>query len=351
MLDYIVVGLGLSGISVCERLEENGRSYKVFEGGIQKASVAAAGLINPVILKRFTLAWKADEQLALAIPFYKNIEEKLRVKLFYPRNIYRRFNSVEEQNNWFSAADKPGLSKFLNTDLKKQLNPCVKSDYSFGELLHTGTVNTELMISEYGSYLRKQDKITFESFEYDALEIQEEHLEYKGLRAKKIIFCEGFGLKNNPFFNYLPMSGNKGEYITVYSEELQMNEIIKSSVFIIPIGNNLYRVGATYNNRDNSPEPTPEAREELIRKLSAVISCKFDVVDQVAGIRPASKDRRPLAGQHPEYKNLYCCNGFGSRGMLVSPVLSEELLKLTETGEALPPEVDLARYTKKHYSA
>ena len=113
MLDYIVVGLGLSGVSVCERLEENDLSYRVYDSGIQKASVVAAGLINPVILKRFTLAWKADEQLAIAIPFYKNIEEKLRVKLFYPRNIHRRFNSAEEQNNWFSAADKPGLSDFL----------------------------------------------------------------------------------------------------------------------------------------------------------------------------------------------------------------------------------------------
>ncbi|MGM0933698.1 MAG: NAD(P)/FAD-dependent oxidoreductase [Bacteroidota bacterium] len=351
MVDYIVVGLGLSGISVCERLEENGLGYRVFEGGVQKASVVAAGLINPVILKRFTLAWKADEQLEIAIPFYKNIEEKLRVKLFYPSNIYRRFNSAEEQNNWFSAADKPGLSDFLNTELKPKLNSCIKSDYGFGEVLHTGTVNTELMISEYGIHLRKQDKISFENFDYDALKIEENHLEYKGLEAKKIIFCEGFGLINNPFFNYLPLTGNKGEYITIYSEELQMNEIVKSSVFIIPIGNNLYRVGATYNNQDKSPEPTTKAGEELIRKLSAVISCKFDVVDQVAGIRPASKDRRPLAGQHPEYRNLYCCNGFGSRGMLISPMLSEEIIKLSETGEPLPPEVDLARFTKKHYSA
>lgn len=350
MLDYIIVGLGLSGVSLCERLEEKNLSFRVFESGIQNASIVAAGLINPVILKRFTLAWKADEQLEIAIPFYKNIEEKLRVKLFYPRNIYRKFNSAEEQNNWFLAADKPGLSDFLNTELMPELNPCIKSDFGFGEVLHTGTVNTELMISEYGSYLRNQDKISFENFDYDVLNIEEDHLEYKGLKAKKIIFCEGFGLKNNPFFNYLPLAGNKGEYITIYSEELQLNEIVKASVFIIPIGNNLYRVGATYNNHDNSPDPTTDAREELISKLSAIISCKFDVVDQVAGIRPASKDRRPMAGQHPEYKNLYCCNGFGSRGMLISPMLSEEMLQLTETGKPLPAQLDLSRFTKKHYS-
>ncbi|HSP12032.1 MAG TPA: FAD-dependent oxidoreductase [Salegentibacter sp.] len=350
MVDYIIVGLGLSGISLCERLEENGLSYKVFEGGSQRASVVAAGLINPVILKRFTLAWKADEQLEIAIPYYRKIEEKLQVRLFYPRKIYRRFNSAEEQNNWFSAADKPALSKFLNTHLKKRLNPCIDSDFGFGEVRHTGTVNTNLMITEYGNHLRKQDKISFENFDHQTLRIEEDYVEYKGLKARKIIFCEGFGLKENPYFNYLPLNGNKGEYIIIYSEELQMEEIVKSSVFIIPMGNNLYRIGATYNNVDISPEPTESAKEELIRKISALIKCQFDVIDQVAGIRPASKDRKPFAGQHPKYKNLYCCNGFGSRGMLISPMLSEEMLKLMEKGEPLPQEVDLARFTKKHYS-
>ncbi|MGY5850779.1 NAD(P)/FAD-dependent oxidoreductase [Salegentibacter sp. F14] len=350
MLDYLVVGLGLSGISVCERLEENGHSYRVFEGGTQRASLVAAGLINPIVLKRFTLAWNAYQQLDLAIPFYKRIEEKLRVKLFYNIPIFRRFNSVEEQNNWFSAADKPGLADFLNTDLRSKLNPCIKSDYGFGEVLHTGTVNTELMISEYGNYLKNQGKICFENFDYGRLKISDHQVEYKGLIASKIIFCEGFGLKNNPFFKYLPLTGNKGEYITIYSEELQLKEIVKASVFIIPIGNNLYRVGATYNNRDHSPDPSLEAREELTHKLSTIISCKFDVVDQVAGIRPASKDRRPLAGQHPEHKNIFCCNGFGSRGMLIAPMLSQELIKLIETGKPLSPEVELGRFTKKYYS-
>lgn len=350
MLDYIIVGLGLSGISLCERLEENGLSYKVFEGGTQQASVVAAGLINPVILKRFTLAWQADKQLEIAIPFYRKIEEKLQVRLFYPRKIYRKFNSAEEQNNWFSAADKPVLSKFLNTDLKHKLNPCIESDFGFGEVLHTGTVDTELMISEYGNHLKKQNVISFENFDHQALKIEEDHVDYNGLKARKVIFCEGFGLKKNPYFNYLPLNGNKGEYIIIYSEELQMQEIVKSSVFIIPMGNNLYRVGATYNNNDNTPETTESAREELTRKITALINCNFDVVDQVAGIRPASKDRRPLAGQHPEYKNLYCCNGFGSRGMLIAPMLSEEMLHLMEKGKALPGEFDLARFTKKHYS-
>ena len=69
MVDYLVVGLGLAGISFCEVLEKEGKSFKVITDNSQQASQVAGGLYNPVILKRFTLAWKAKEQVELAQPF------------------------------------------------------------------------------------------------------------------------------------------------------------------------------------------------------------------------------------------------------------------------------------------
>ena len=68
MLDYIIVGLGLAGISFCEVLEKEGKSFMVVSDDSQQASLVAGGLYNPVILKRFTMAWKGREQMDLAIP-------------------------------------------------------------------------------------------------------------------------------------------------------------------------------------------------------------------------------------------------------------------------------------------
>ncbi|MDT0651473.1 NAD(P)/FAD-dependent oxidoreductase [Autumnicola edwardsiae] len=351
MLDFIIVGLGLSGLAVTSRLEERNKSYRVYENLSQKSSLVAGGIFNPVILKRFTLAWNADEQLKMAIPFYQQFEKKYNVSIVHFWDIYRRFYSAEEQNNWFDAADKPRLVRFLDTQLVKNINSHIDADFSYGRVSTTGNIDTEILLDAYRNDLKERALLEYEEFDYDLLKIEADHVSYKGEKAKNVIFCDGFGLKKNPYFNYLPLYGNKGEYITIFSEELKLDKAVKSSVFIMPMGNDLYKVGATYNNTDKSPEPTEEARKKLISEIDKVITCKYEVIDQIAGIRPSTADRKPLVGRHPKLANIYCCNGFGSRGVLIAPSVSKELIEMIEDNKELSPEIDLKRFTRKHFNA
>lgn len=349
MLDYIIVGLGLGGATTAFHLEERGRSFMAFEDGSMSSSKVAGGVMNPVILKRFTLAWKADEQLHSSKEFYKRMEEHLGYKFYSPVEIYRKFSSAEEQNNWFSAADKPHLSPFLDTSLKSDLSAALPSQYSFGRVLQTGRVDTRKLLDTYVDHLVERGKLIRSRFEYNDLQIKKDHVVYGKISARRIIFCEGFGILRNPFFSYLPMVGNKGEYIIIKAPDLKLRVSVKSSVFISPIGKDLYAVGATYNNRDKTPNATTEARLELIHKLEKMINVSYEVVDQVVGIRPSTVDRRPLVGQHPKIQNFFCCNGFGSRGVLIAPAASAELLNFIENSEPLSPEIDLSRFTRKHF--
>ena len=90
----------------------------------------------------------------------------------------------------------------------------------------------------------------------------------------------------------------KGELLTIYAPDLKIDFVLKGPVFLIPLGNDLYTVGATYDWDDTTNNVTEKGKEELLDKLKTLISCSFEVVDQVAGIRPTVKDRRPLVGQH-----------------------------------------------------
>ena len=88
----------------------------------------------------------------------------------------------------------------------------------------------------------------------------------------------------------------------------------------------------------------------LLEKLTTFLKCDFEVVDHVAGIRPTVVDRRPLVGRHPEHKNLYVLNGFGSRGVMIGPYASKQLFDYIEKESELDPEMDIQRFTKKYYS-
>ncbi len=351
MLDYIIVGLGLSGLAVAEELETRGKDFLVYEDDSQSSSYVAGGIFNPVILKRFTPAWKAAEQMRTALPFYEKLEKKFQVKLIQYWNIYRRFHSAEEQNDWFQATDRPLVSPYLDPDLKRNDNPNLIANYSLGRVNHTGNIDTEKLLDNYRLYLADNTRLKKQTFNYAKLHTEKDHFEYSGVKTRKIIFCEGFGLKKNPFFNYLPLRGNKGEYIIIHSEDLKLDFAVKASVFLMPLGNDLYKAGATYDNQDKTPHITKQARERLIKDLKNLIKCDFEVVDQVAGIRPAVVDRKPLVGEHPEINNMYCCNGFGSRGVLIAPNMATELLRNIEMGMELDAEIDLTRFTQKYYSS
>ncbi|TDI75531.1 MAG: FAD-dependent oxidoreductase, partial [Bacteroidetes bacterium] len=68
--DYIIVGLGIAGITFCEQLEGYGHSFVVFDTAEGSATAMAGGTINPVMLKRFTPVWKATEFFSEALSFY-----------------------------------------------------------------------------------------------------------------------------------------------------------------------------------------------------------------------------------------------------------------------------------------
>ena len=121
MYDYLVVGFGLAGLSFVETALRNGKSVYVINDLSTSSSRVAAGMFNPVVLKRFTAVWKAEEQLDLINSFYPQIEDRIGCAIYHKVPLLRKLNSIEEQNNWFVSADKNSLSSFLQAELSYPL--------------------------------------------------------------------------------------------------------------------------------------------------------------------------------------------------------------------------------------
>ncbi|MBT8278987.1 MAG: FAD-binding oxidoreductase [Bacteroidia bacterium] len=343
-VNYIIVGCGLAGISFAEVLRRANKSYVVIEDNSQRSSSVAGGIYNPVILKRFSAVWKAQEQLDVLRPFYQGLEELLNVKLDHKIELRRLFSSIEEQNNWFLACDNSKLHGFLDPNIIGSSFEGINDTFGYGKVLQAGRIDTALLITNFRKYLESNNAIIKASFKHAALETHQDGIAYKNIKADYIIFAEGFGLNSNPFFNDLPLNGTKGELITIHAPELQLDVVIKSSVFVIPLGNDIYRIGATYERNDKTNVPSEAGKDELVTKLNKVLKCKYTIVDHVAGIRPTVRDRRPLVGQHGTHKHMYVLNGLGTRGVMIGPYVATALFEYIERGTVLDPELDIRRF-------
>jgi glycine/D-amino acid oxidase-like deaminating enzyme len=345
-VDYIIVGLGLAGLAFAEELIKANKTFLVFEDHSQTSSLVACGVYNPVVLKRFTAVWNGGAQLVTAMELYDALALKLKQRFDDKFGIKRVFKSIEEQNNWFEALDKPLLKPFLNPNIELKKITGIVGDFGFGTVNETGRIDTLKLVNAYRSYLKAQNWIRFEEFEHSEVAFLENAVRYKELFCEHIVFCEGFGIKENPFFKELPLAEVKGELMTIYAPGLNIDFLIKSAVFVIPLGANYYKVGATFNHGDTSAKPTEKGKLELINKLKNVLDIQYEIVEQFAGIRPATKDRRPFVGLHKNHPELAVLNGLGTRGVLVAPTMAKQLFAHIDKGTALDVESDIKRFNK-----
>ncbi len=151
-------------------------------------------------------------------------------------------------------------------------------------------------------------------------------------------------MHSNPFFNYLPLDGTKGELLIIKAPDLDLDVILNTSVFILPLGDSLFKVGATYHWEDKTSVPTEEGKRELIDKIKEILNCDFEIVEHFAGVRPTVKDRRPLLGTHTQYKNLHILNGLGTRGVMLAPDMALQLFDYIENSKPLDKTIDIKRF-------
>lgn len=350
MLDTLIVGYGLAGFNLAWQLSAHNKKFLILsDPAIKGASRNAAGVCNPTVLKRYTIAWRGLEFAKYADQQYAAIAQKLNSNFFHKLPIHRYFFSAAEQNDWYTASQKPGLSNFLKPEINTDSISTMKRQSGYGRVQQVGRLDIEGLLDYFKQEIAPS---SFKEvlFDYDALQVAPDQIIYKGLTAKRIVFCEGFGLKENPWFNYLPLSGSKGEYLIINAPHLAPDRIIKGGVFVVPIKEDLFWVGATFSPEDKTLQPTEKGKIWLQKKLEALIDIPYTIYSHGAAIRPTVIDRRPLLGVHPQARSVFVFNGLGTRGVLMAPLLSKWFYEFIEKGKQLPEEIAINRF-ENYFSA
>ena len=112
----------------------------------------------------------------------------------------------------------------------------------------------------------------------------------------------------------------------------------------MPIGNHLFKVGATYEWNDLNDLSTEKAKQELITKINAVVSSPYKIISHEAGLRPSVVDRRPEIGPHPLYKHFYVFNGLGTKAVMIAPFFAKQFVDYLQNKALIDADVNSNRF-------
>tara|TARA_B100000475_G_scaffold42191_1_gene27607 strand:+ start:243 stop:1268 length:1026 start_codon:yes stop_codon:yes gene_type:complete len=323
--DYIVVGQGLAGTLLTHELIDHGKKVLVIDTKLKaSASRVAAGLINPVSMKRCIPAFP-DYYLKEALNRYIELGKKLNFNFLNLKSLLRLFDSDETKALWEEKVSDKGMDIYIKEFINKN-NFTFLNDYFSSAIIEPAGFLDVISFLDYSRiYFAKKGEFLDEKFDFSLFNDSE--ISYKDFKADKIIFCEGFRLTENPFFNYLPLAPTKGEVMTIkIPSKKYFDKIISKDVYILPLGNYLYTVGATYNREDISDSLTDEGQSFLKERIDDILNLEYEIINSVAGVRPTVRDRKPLIGYHPENNRIGVFNGLGARGVLVGPYLSNQFV-------------------------
>ena len=347
--DYIVVGAGLAGCLITWRLNQAGQTaILIGDTQLPNASESASGIINPVTGRWMTKSWKFDTLRPHALATYHELEQRFAVKLFHPVPFFRYCQNSVDKKRVVKRMRNPRYANVLGEYVPAGEGPEVFNDtHGSFYVKQTAYVDLPLLLQTLRKHFLERALFRDISFVYDRLNKQDKHWRYQDLRANHVIFCEGTGMRANPWFNWLPLTPAKGETLTITCPTLNLpNAIYLHRKWLLSYGDNRFRLGATFDSTDLSFDPTEAGADELLQAARSFIGLKhtLEVKAHTCGLRPCTEDFRPFIGSHPIETGLHIFNGLGSKGTLQAPELVRRFLAYLLEKKTLDREIDIARY-------
>ncbi len=338
-VECIIVGQGLAGSVLGYKLWQKGITFKIFSQlNMDDASWVAGGVVNPITGRNMQPSWQIDAILPSIIPFYQSLNMMLAPNIFQNIGVYKIMDSVAHLNDWQS---KPNG---YYGDVISPSTAHINAAHGLGTIKHSFRVDTALLVASCRDMFLKENFLIEEYFEYSILQIEEEKVLYKDICAKYIIFAEGYKARFNPWFEFIPWTFAKGEVLVIHCPDLKIDITLNKNLLVIPLGDDHYKVGATFDRHNMNTQISEVGREELIDKLNSIINCPYTVVSQQAAIRPTSRDRKPIIGRHPDCNNVYVFNGIGTKGVTQAPYYADRLIEYIGENKSLDSRVDVRRY-------
>lgn len=342
--DYIIVGGGLAGVSLALELVMRGKKIVLLDNPEPSASSRiAAGIIHPVVPKGVRLTWMGETLFPIIQPWYQEWEKRLNASFYQSLEGYQIHPNQETATFWQQRNTSDEMQNWISPLSEKNL-PGISANHGHTHIKHCARLNTNAFLNAAISWLK--DKITLENcmFEHASLKKQDQRWQYGKHSADGVIFCEGIGVLENPWFHNLHFHPTAGDILTLKFDKELPQALYKNRSWLVPDGNGNWLAGSTFHKGSLETTAASEDAEKLMVQIRTWTTLPFSLLHHKRGVRPTVEGRRPYLGMHPKDTGIFIYNGLGSKGSSLIPWLSPMMADFINNGKKLNPEVDISRF-------
>ncbi len=340
--DSIIIGQGLAGSILAYRLLISGKKVLVIDNQHHgSSSKVAAGIINPITGYRLITNVLLSKQRECSLRLYKELEKLLNQKLVSELKQFRLLKSEEQASFWEKRKNHSTYKDYAG-DSFSSFEPFLKNDFGVVEIHKTLRIHTSELLLNLKQWLIKNNSYLVQKIHHHKIEVSTNKITIGQLESQNIIFCEGYQVRHNPWWKHLPFKLSKGEILKVELDR-PINAMLNWRQWLVPDSESgkTALLGANYEwgefSNEDACNVTSEAREYLMMRLANNTKLNAKLIEQTAGVRPTPTHRYPYIGSHKESSNVFCFNGFGSKGCLTIPYYSslfaDHLIKNTPLPE------------------
>jgi glycine/D-amino acid oxidase-like deaminating enzyme len=346
-VDYIIVGQGICGTMLSWSLYKEGKTFLVIDDNNENSSSKiAAGIINPVTGRRYAYTWMIDEVMPFAVQCYEEIGKYFDTQFVYQKSIIDFFPSPQMRNAFIDRLTENDSYLHSFPD-QNHFNQYFNYDFGCGEIRPAYTIHLQLLLSSWRKKLSELNAIKEEKFDLNGLQIEDDFISYQNITAEKIIFCDGTDGVNNPWFQLLPYAPNKGEALIIECNELTTEHIFKKGLMLAPLPQeNMFWIGSNYQWEFENDQPSNEFYKHATAVLNGWLKRPYKILSHKAAVRPATLERRPFVGFHPQFQNIGILNGMGTKGTSLAPFFGYQLTQHLVYDFPIIPEADVHRFMR-----
>ena len=354
-IDTIIVGAGIAGASAALVLAKTERVLLIeAREPASGASGVAGGLFSPMLALRGRPIWRMQEAIDA---FQAQLDDASAHELFDNRGVLRPARD-EEQVQFFldSVSRCPEEAEWLSPEESMERYPNISAPWGSMYIRRAGAIN----LADYVNHLvaiatqrsvetRMHTRVVDWGEDADRafVDLLVPNLpspQTERIYARRVILAPGKFVFLHSSFSELSLHAVKGQTVRVTITDTHGFESIppvSGTCYIIP-QNDHFAIGSSFQHKFANERPSEEISKELINKASKLAPFLRDAtcIDAQVGIRVSVPGiRMPLVGPLPGYRRIHVFTAFGSKGLLLGPLLASQLPHYLTTPSSIPTEL------------